>query len=352
MTKKIKEDTVKWGILGVGDVCEVKSAPAMQLIENSKLVSVMRRNAAKAKDYAQRHEVPKWVDKADDLINDPEVNAIYIATPPYAHEELTLAAAKARKPVYVEKPMARSLAECERMISACSAHNVPLYVAYYRRMLPNFLKLKQLIESGIIGHIRLVKIELYQSVDPAIVSKAATTTPANWRIDPEISGGGYFYDLAAHQLDYLDFVFGPIQSVNGYAGNQAGLYQAADIITGSFTFENGIQGVGSWCFTVDPTAAKDELSIIGSEGKLSIPFFGPAEINLVKTGAKSVEKFQFDLPKHIQQPLIQTVVSDLLGTGTCPSTGTSAARTNWVMEEMTKNYYSNRIKNAAQHESE
>ena len=339
MIKKIKGDTVKWGILGVGDVCEVKSAPAMQLIKNSELVAVMRRNGAKAKDYAQRHRVPKWYDKAEDLIHDPDVNAIYIATPPNAHCELTAKAAEAGKPVYVEKPMARTLSECKQMISVCKKANVPLYVAYYRRMLPNFIKLKQLIESGIIGKVRLVKIELYKTVEPNIVANSEATTSSNWRINPKISGGGYFFDLAAHQLDYLDFVFGAIQSVNGYAGNQAGLYSAADIVTSHFTFKNGIQGVGSWCFSVDEKAVKDELTIIGSEGKLSIPFFGKPEIILEKSGQKRKEPFNFDLPKHIQQPLIQTIVDDLLGRGICPSTGDSAARTNWVMEEMTKNYY-------------
>lgn len=339
MTKKIKENTVKWGILGVGDVCEVKSAPAMQLINNSELVAVMRRNGAKAKDYAQRHQVPKWYDQADDLINDPAINAIYIATPPNAHEALCIKAAQAGKPVYVEKPMATSYAACQQMISACAQAKVPLYVAYYRRMLPNFLKLKQLIESGAIGKIRLVKIELYQSIDPAIVAKIANSMPVNWRIDPAIAGGGYFYDLAAHQLDYLDYLFGPIQTVSGHAANQAGLYKAADIVSSSFTFKNGIQGIGSWCFTVGKKAVKDQLTIIGSEGQLSIPFFGAAEINLEKAGSKEKQSFQFELPKHIQQPLIQTVVDDILGAGTCPSIGESAARTNWVMEEMTKNYY-------------
>ncbi|MEM9850264.1 MAG: Gfo/Idh/MocA family oxidoreductase [Bacteroidota bacterium] len=338
MTKKIKENTVKWGILGVGDVCEVKSAPAMQLIENSELVAVMRRNGAKAKDYAQRHGVSKWYDDADALIRDEEVNAIYIATPPNAHAELTEKVAKAGKPVYVEKPMARSVAECERMIEACKQANVSLYVAYYRRMLPNFIKLKALIESGSIGAIRLVKIELYKTAQPDIVSKTISSMSENWRVNPDIAGGGYFFDLAAHQLDYLDFVFGAIQSVSGHAANQANLYPAADIVAGHFSFQNGIQGVGSWCFTVDEVATKDELTIIGTKGKLSISFFGAPEIILEQSNPKSKQKFSFDLPKHIQQLLIQSVVDDLLGQGSCPSTGESATRTNWVMEEMTKNY--------------
>jgi len=340
MAKRIKGNTVKWGILGVGDVCEVKSAPAMQVIENTELVAVMRRNGAKAKDYAERHHVPRWYDDADQLINDPEVNAIYIATPPNAHEELTIKAAEAGKPVYVEKPMARSYAECQSMIAACEQAQVPLYTAYYRRMLPNFLKLKNLVRSGIIGEIRLVKIDLYKTKDPDIISKTVATMPSNWRIDPEIAGGGYFFDLAAHQLDYLDYVFGPIQQVHGFAGNQAGLYQAADIVTSAFTFENGVQGIGSWCFTVDEKATRDEMIIIGSEGQLRISFFGVPEIILEKSGMEKPRTFRFELPKHIQEPLIQTVVDDLLGKGSCPSTGVSAARTNWVMEEITKHYYS------------
>lgn len=339
MRKKIKEDSVRWGIVGVGDVCEVKSAPAMQIIENSELVAVMRRNGAKAKDYAKRHQVSKWYDKAEDLIHDPKVNAIYIATPPNAHLGLTEMAAEAGKPVYVEKPMATSFAACKKMIASCNQANVPLYVAYYRRSLPNFLKLKSLIESGEIGEVRLVKIDLYKSIEPHDLLTSKKATQDNWRVDPKIAGGGYFFDLASHQLDYLDFLFGPIQTVNGFAGNQAGLYEAADVVTSSFTFENGVQGVGSWCFTVDKKSEKDELTIIGSAGKLSIPFFGGPEIILEKSNQDKIEKLEFDLPKHIQQPLIQSIVDDLLGKGTCPSTGRTAARTNWVMQQMTKNYY-------------
>jgi predicted dehydrogenase len=338
MEKKISGDKVKWGIIGVGDVCEVKSAPAMQKVKGSELVAVMRRNGEKAKDYAERHGVGKWYDNADALIQDPEVNAIYIATPPKAHSSLTLKAAQAGKPVYVEKPMARTTAECQEMINACHQAKVPLYIAYYRRRLPNFEKLKSLLEAGVIGDIRLVNIELHKTIDPDIVANTTTPMPVNWRIDPEVAGGGYFFDLAAHQLDYLDYALGPIQFVSGYAANQAGLYKAADIITSSFVFENGILGTGSWCFTVDKIAEKDQMTIVGSKGQLRIPFFGAPKIFVEKSNL-ATEVLEFELPHHIQQPLIETVVKDLLGKGTCPSTGESAIRTNWVMEEMTKNYY-------------
>lgn len=336
--KKINDDHVRWGILGVGDVCEVKSAPAMQKIDYSEVVAVMRRNGDKAKDYANRHGVETWYDDADKLINDPNVNAIYIATPPNAHCDLTLKAAKAGKPVYVEKPMARTTEECQKMIDACASANVPLYIAYYRRRLPNFEKIKELIETRSIGEIRLVRIEMLKTIDPDIVANITGNMPVNWRTDPEVAGGGYFFDLAAHQLDYLDYILGPIKSVSGYAGNQARLYKAADIITSSFVFEGGMLGSGSWCFTVDKVSQKDELTIIGSKGQISASFFGEPRVLVEKSNA-SPEVFEFEMPQHVQQPLIQTVVDDLLGKGSCPSTGKTAIRTNWAMEEMTKNYY-------------
>lgn len=336
--KKIKEENVKWGIIGVGDVCEVKSAPAMQLIENSELVAVMRRNGEKAKDYAYRHRVNSWYDDAANLINDPEVNAIYIATPPGAHAEYAIMAAKAGKPVYVEKPMAKSTEECQQMIAACRLAEVPLYVAYYRRRLPNFEKIKSLLEAKTIGDVRMVTIQLYQTVDPSLVAKITETMSDNWRVNPAIAGGGYFFDLAAHQLDYLDYIFGPISEVHGIASNQGSLYKAADHIQGNFKFLNGVMGSGSWCFTVAPNAAKDEMNIIGTEGQIRISFFGEPKVYLEKYG-KEVEVFEFEMPKHIQQPLIQTIVDDLLGVGECPSNGDSAIRTNWVMQEMTKTFY-------------
>ena len=137
-------EIIKWGIIGCGNVTEVKSGPAFQKAPNSALVAVMRRDAALAEDYAKRHNVPKWYSNAEDLINDPEVDAIYIATPPSSHKEYTILCAKARKPVYVEKPMALTFEECNEMINTCKEHNVPLFVAYYRRALPRFLKIKEI----------------------------------------------------------------------------------------------------------------------------------------------------------------------------------------------------------------
>ena len=327
----LKLTEVRWAIIGVGDVCEVKSAPAMSLIKGSKLVAVMRRNGAKAKDYATRHRVPKWYGEADQLINDPEVNAIYVATPPDSHELYTIKAAKAGKPVYVEKPMARTHAECLSMIKACNQANVPLFTAYYRRALPNILKIQTLLKEKTIGDVRYVNIILNKTLKPDII--VASHREDNWRIVPGISGGGYFFDLASHQLDILDFLFGPIKEAQGFARNQASSYAAEDIVVGSFEFENNILGLGSWCFTTSEISNHEVNTIVGSKGQISYACFGDHAVTLEVDG-KEKEVFQFEISKHIQQPLIQTIVDELLGKGQSPSTGVSGARASKVMDQL------------------
>ncbi len=327
MATKLSE--VRWGIIGAGDVCEVKSGPAMYKVANSKLVAVMRRDGKKAEDYARRHGVQRWYEDADKLINDPDVNAIYIATPPGSHREYTLKAAGAGKPVYVEKPMARTHQECLDMVDACERAGVPLFTAYYRRRLPNFLKIQSLLKDGVIGDVRYVNIQLNKTLEPDIVWASGNSD--NWRVVPEISGGGYFYDLAAHQLDMMDFLFGPIQNAQGIADNQANRYEAEDIVLGTFSFENGIVGQGTWCFTTSKVSDREVTTIVGSKGQISFPFFGDHSVTLHLEGS-AAEVMKFDIPVNIQQPLIQSIVDELRGSGLCPSTGVSGARTNKIME--------------------
>ena len=319
---------INWGIIGCGNVTEVKSGPAFQKIEESSLVAVMRRTADKARDYARRHGVPKWTDKADEVINDPDVNAVYIATPPDSHADYTLKVAQAGKPVYVEKPMARNYEECEKMVNACEKAGVPLFVAYYRRCLPSFLKVKGLVESGAIGDVRFVTVSLLHTSSEADGNKEKPP----WRVIPEIAGAGYFFDLGSHQLDVLDFLLGPVKSACGRAVNQAGLYPAEDAVAGSFIFESGAVGTGLWCFTVPKHLQTDAMEIVGSRGKIVFPAFARAPVRLIT--AKGAQDFDLPPPEHVQQPLIRTIVDELLGRGKCPSTGVSGARTSYVMDQI------------------
>ncbi|WP_066066805.1 Gfo/Idh/MocA family protein [Neobacillus soli] len=329
----MKFDIVRWGIIGVGDVTEVKSGPAFKKVNNSELVAVMRRTGELAKDYAERHNVPKWYDNADALINDPDVDAVYIATPPGSHKEYAIKAAKAGKPVYVEKPMALNFDECQEMITASKKAGVPLYVAYYRRAQPRFLKIKELLENGEIGDVRFVSTTQYQKATEDVLDSQHLP----WRVQPELAGGGLFFDLASHTLDLLDFLLGPIKSVQGFASNQAGYYRAEDIVTGTYMYESGIHGVGNWCFTAFENVDVNE--IVGSKGKITFSSFGNEPI--VLTTANGSQQWSFERPQHVHQPLVETIVADLTGeSGQCPSNGVTGARINWVMGEMVKSYYS------------
>ncbi|NEW07477.1 Gfo/Idh/MocA family oxidoreductase [Paenibacillus sp. SYP-B3998] len=322
-------DTIRWGIIGCGDVTEVKSGPALQKAEGSELVAVMRRNGALAEDYARRHGVAKWYDDAEALIADPKVNAIYVATPPAFHREYALLAANVGKPVYVEKPMARNHAECLDMLSACEAAGVSLFVAYYRRSLPRFNEIKRLLASGVIGEVRLVQTMQLQT------QWATGDQVLPWRIQPELSGGGLFVDLASHTLDILDYLLGPIGEVKGFAANQSGKHQVEDLVTTTYAFESGVIGIGTWCFSAYTRLDMNE--IIGSLGKITFSTFG--EDIRVELSDGQVEERTILNPPHIQQPLIQSIVNELRGTGYSPSTGYSAARTNRVMDELLRDFY-------------
>jgi 1,5-anhydro-D-fructose reductase (1,5-anhydro-D-mannitol-forming) len=310
--------TIRWGMIGAGDVTEVKSGPALYKAEGSALVMVMRRTGSLAQDYARRHGIPRWT-----------VDAVYIATPPDSHMMYAQAVAAAGKPVYVEKPMGRTYAECEAMLEACRVADVPLFVAYYRRALPRFLHVKRLLEEGAIGKPRYVTMALCRQT-------ATDLDPEHlpWRYVPAIAGGGLFMDLASHTLDLLDYLLGRVITVEGGAANQGGLYAAEDIITGRFVFESGAQGVGTWCFTAYERC--DQIEIVGTRGKLSFACF--EEEPIVLHTAEGATPYNIPNPPHIQQPLIETIIGALNGVGACPSTGENAARTNRVMDTLLAEY--------------
>lgn len=321
-------DQVKWGIIGCGDVTEVKSGPAFSKVPNSTLVAVMRRDAEKAADYAKRHRVPTWYDDADALINDLAVNAVYVATPPDTHADYAIRAMRAGKPVYVEKPMALNAAECEAMNRVSRETGVPLFVAFYRRALPHFLKVKELIDQHVIGDIRSVRVQLHWQPD-----ERETGPQPNWRVIPASSGGGLFHDYASHQFDFLEYALGPIKTASGLARNQAGLYAADDIVVATFAFESGVLGTGSWCYTVNPEQRIEETQLIGSRGKITFSFFEKFIIRVdTETGS---DEYTIPFPEHVQQPLIELIVTELRGGPKSPSTGETGARSTVILDQIT-----------------
>ena len=319
--------TVHWGMIGAGAVTEVKSGPGLQHAEHSDLVAVMRRSGDRAADYARRHGVARWYDDADALLADPQVDAVYIATPPDSHCDYAVRAAAAGKAVYVEKPMARTAAECDAMIAACDRADVPLFVAYYRRAMPRFRTVKDLLDGGAIGLPRTVSVRLQRTPPDA-------GADLSWRVRPEVAGGGLFVDLGSHTLDLLDWLLGPVTHVTGVAANQGGHYRAEDLVAGVFTFGSGVRGVGLWSF--DAGENRDEVEIAGTAGSLQFSTFGQEPLRV--TGAQGERLIAAPYPPAVQQPLIQTVVDALTGRGQCPSTGQSAARTARVVDALLAAY--------------
>jgi len=330
----MSEKTIRWGIIGCGKVTEVKSGPALQKAPGSALVAVMRRDAAAAEDYARRHGVPKWYADAQALVDDPDVDAVYVATPPSTHKPYALMAIAAGKPVYVEKPMALSFAECEEMIRASRGSGVPMFVAYYRRALPRFLKIHELLEQGAIGAPRLASVDFHDPFEP----RYRNPDDLPWHVRPEVSGGGLFVDVGCHTLDMLDYLLGPIVSVSGHAGNQLRAYPAEDTVSMSFAFGNGVQGTGAWNF--GSFRERDSVEIVGDRGRIAFATFGDGPI-VVEDG-EGVREYRIANPLHIQQPLIETIVAELNGRGACPSTPESAARTSRVMDQVLAGYYGRR----------
>ena len=318
---------ISWGFIGCGEVAELKSGPAFNDVTGSHVEAVMSRTEARARSYAERHGVNKWYTDAQKLIDDPNVNAIYVATPPSSHATFAIMAMRAGKPVYVEKPLASNYEDCARINRISEDTGVPCFVAYYRRYLPYFQRVKEIINSSQIGQVAYVQVRFTTPPRPEDYQENKP-----WRLIPDIAGGGYFYDLAAHQLDLLQDLFGVIVRAHGYKTNRAHLYDAEDTVSASFRFENGLVGSGSWCFVGHESAREDRIEVVGDKGMVSFSVFSYEPIRLVTSEGEQF--IEVENPDYVQLPLIKSVIEDLQGFGMCRCTSVSATPVNWVMDRI------------------
>lgn len=309
---EMKKAHIKWGIIGCGDVTEKKSGPAFNKVNNSQLLAVMRRNGEKAADYARRHQVPLWYDDVNQILLNSEINAIYIATPPSSHLEYAIRALKHGKAVYIEKPVTLNADEAIRLAAAVKQYQGKLVVAHYRRQLPMFLKIKEIITEGVIGDIPLVDLRLWQSRSPDLVTQDAS----NWRTNPAVSGGGYFFDLSPHQLDLMLYFFGNPLSYSGFSQIQTPHGEVADQTRGVILFDNKVVFNGSWNFNVSKSDNVDSCEVVGELGSLKFSIFGNKMT--LKNGDGEQEIF-FTHPENIEHPMIANTVNYFLGKGTNPS---------------------------------
>lgn len=320
---------IRWGMIGTGNVTELKSAPSFNKIEGSRLVAVGNRTPEKAENYAKRHGIPAWHQDSYEVIRDPEVDVVYIATPPGSHVDYALETIKAGKPVYIEKPMARTWEECQVINQAAEKAGVPVYVAYYRRSLPYFRKVKEIADSGVLGKILHINMQQY------FPARDEDYQPEKlpWRVKPEDSGGGYFHDMGCHALDILFYIFGDPLELTGKANNVGGLYAPEDTISASLLLPAQVMVTGSWSFVCPEPYRKDRIEVFGETGKMDFSIFSFEPILL--TSDKQEESYSILQPEHIQMPFIQSIVSELQGKGKSPSTGNTAAVTSRVMDVIT-----------------
>ena len=312
---------IRFGIIGCGKVTENKSGPAIQKALGSSLDMVMRRDEGKLISYAQRHGIPRYTTDYLQLLGSPDIDAVYIATPPDTHAFYTVEAARHGKAVYVEKPMALTVKECREMIKACGEAGVPLYVAYYRRGQPKFLKAKELLDSGIIGQVLSFNY-LFACPPPDIDPERL------WLLKKEKAGGGLLYDIGSHMVDTLFFLLGEPLEVTGRSANLSRKHGTNDTSSALFCFASGIQGTMQLSFSAAEQI--DRLWISGSTGSLTLSIMSNDPIQLLKDGETTY--FRFEPIQHVQQPYIEMVVRCLLGKEKIDSSGKSALLTQEILE--------------------
>lgn len=312
---------VVFGMIGAGRVAEVKSAPAIQKAEGAVLAAVMRRDAEKLADYAKRHGIPRYSTRYQDILEDPAITAVYIATPPGSHAFYTLEAARHGKAVYVEKPMARTASEARQMVEACKAAGVPLFVAYYRRAQPRFLKAKALIDSGALGEVFSFNY-LYTCPVPG-------EDPARpWLLTRDIAGGGLLYDIGSHMVDSIIFMLGEPAEVIGRSANQTRARDTDDMASALMRLKNDRQG--SLQLSFNAASRTDRLTILGTRGSLTLSIMGYEPLLLEREGV--VETLPYPQPEHVQSYLITRVVNTLRGLDDLDSTGQSALQTQEILQ--------------------
>jgi predicted dehydrogenase len=334
-TGVLRMNQVSWGMIGIGDVAERKSGPGLYKAKGSMLRGIYGRNVQKAQDFARRHGVDIVYDSVDDMLADPLIDAVYMPVPPKFHKEYAIRCLEAGKVPYIEKPMAMNHAECVAIVEKAKEMGLPAYVAYYRRSQEKFIKLKEILDSGEIGRLRFVELRQIQPPDAMEMNvQSGGLQELPWRLDPAISGGGKFLDMAVHVLDILDFLIGRITGVKGMATNLGGLYPAEDTVTASFRFDNGVLGSGLWCYVGDHS--EESVRIVGERGSISFEGMAYGPVTVHSGSTQTIHRFT--TVEHLGMPYIQSIVDELLGIRKSPADLQAAVNTTWVADQILADY--------------
>jgi 1,5-anhydro-D-fructose reductase (1,5-anhydro-D-mannitol-forming) len=317
-----------WGVIGCGDVVERKSGPSIEHAGRSRMVTVMRRTAEAAQDFARRHGVERWTADAAAVIADANVDIVYVATPPASHLEYVLAAAAAGKHVLVEKPMALNAGQADTMVAACTAAGVQLFVAYYRRFQPHVVRVRQLLHDGVIGRPVQARIDIANG-DTA---RRYASSERNWRDDPAVSGGGGFVDEGSHRLDVMVSLLGPVARAYGVAATVRPDLQVEQAASAICELESGAVCVATGDFYSGRSA--DRLAIRGEQGAIiADPLDGHA-FRLTVGNREEEERFTPFPAPHLG--LIRHVEEVLLGTARNAVSGSEGAITETILDQVVR----------------
>jgi predicted dehydrogenase len=270
-------------------------APALRDLDNCELIAVSRADAARAEAFATEFGARRWHADWRELLKDPEVEAVYVATPVHLHAEQAIAAAEAGRHVLCEKPMALSAAECERMNAAAEANGVWLGVTYYRRFYPVVERVAEILRSGEIGTPVVAQMNAFERFEPG------PDHPRRWLLDKKMSGGGPMFDFGSHRIEVLLNLFGPPLRVRAVTGNVLFRREVEDTACAIFQFEGRTQAV----LTVTHAAREpqDTLEIFGSEGSVRADVLNEGRLRIRTAEGERVESH----PPHMNfhQPLIE-----------------------------------------------
>jgi len=318
----MKSDMIRWGLLGAGDIAHKRVARAIIDAPHSALTAACRRDEAKLREFCRVFGVERAYFKDEDLISDPDIDAVYVATPVDLHLPQTVAAAAHGKHVLVEKPMARTSAECDLMIAACRTQGVKLGVAYYRRFYPIVLRLKEILAAGEIG--RPMAIAACTATSLSIPPGAGSA----WRVVPEQSGGGSLMDVGSHRINLFLDMFGEVAEVKAFCHTLAGDYQGEDCASLILRFQSGAHG-SLQCF-FSTLANADEFAIVGTKGRLLANPLNGSKLIVDLGTQERVE--EHPPPANLHGPLVEDFVKAILEDRPPRVDGEEGRLTNEVME--------------------
>ena len=318
---------IKWGLIGCGDISKRRVAPALRDLDNCQLVSVNRKDYAQAEEFATEFGAQKWTREWQEMLDDENIDAVYVATPVYLHAEQTIAAARAGKHILCEKPMAMNAKECTDMIEAARTNNVKLGIAYYRHFYPVIQRTKELIAKGEIGKIVMVQINASSRFD------ASPGEPRHWLLVKEQSGGGPMMDFGCHRIEVFLNVVGPIEHSHSIVNNLLFQRQVEDTATALFEFENGAHGFLSAVHSAfEP---KDTLHIYGTTGTIYIDCLNTGEMRIVTEKGERIENWPPHANLHL--PLINDFARAVLDNRAPGVTGEDARAVTLVLGDIYRN---------------